>query len=503
MKQIILAFTILTLNTCIYSAIPDGDIKKGLDHIYNLKFDLAETHFTSLQSKYPDDLRPSFYLAQIYFYKALLTRDEGYYLRFLDLSDKAIELYEERLDKNEKDYDAMYYLGQAHSYRSLLMLNLNKNLIGAAFSGKTGYGMLLDLVNEKPDYYDAYMGLGLYKIAIGFVPGKYQWLLSIIGFDGNLKEGRNMLRTAYEKGKFTSVEARVYLAFFSIREREEQNFESVNIMRDVVAEYPESPVFKLFLASLLQQMNSMDESISLTNAAIEQNTNSLQNEMKKGAYSLLGTAYFRKNDFEKAAFYFEEHIKYVHPEDRYNVSLFLLGLSYEMMGDRQRSLASYQRVREDFVKERDGEGEKFFLRLAKQRASGGFTKFDSLLVIAMNIRECGRLDEAEGMYNELINMGKSTSITQDDLAKVYFELGNIYFLKGSYQQAEVMYRKCIDSKSENETWLKPHAMFELGKIYSLQGKASAANDMFAAMKDEDDFDFEVFLDMRLINFQNK
>jgi len=82
-------------------------------------------------------------------------------------------------------------------------------------------------------------------------------------------------------------------------------------------------------------------------------------------------------------------------------------------------------------------------------------------------------------------------------------LGNIYFLKGSYQQAEVMYRKCIDSKTENETWLKPHAMFELGKIYSLQGKTSSANDMFAAMKDEDDFDFEVFLDMRLNNFQNK
>ncbi|MBL8015811.1 MAG: DUF3808 domain-containing protein, partial [Ignavibacteria bacterium] len=344
MKQILLVFTLITFNTCIFSSIPDSDISTGLDHIYNLKFDLAETHFNSLQSKYPDDLRPSFYLAQIYFYKALPTRDEGFYLRFLELSDRAIELYEARLDKNEKDYDAMYYLGQAHSYRSLLMLNLNKNLIGAAFSGKTGYGMLQDLVKEKPDYYDAYMGLGLYKIAIGFVPGKYQWLLSIIGFDGDLKEGKRMLKTAYEKGKFTSVEARVYMAFFSIREREEQNFESVNIMRDVVKEYPGSPVFKLFLASLLQQMNNMDESIALTDAALNQNTNSLQNEMKKGAYSLLGTAYFRKNDFSKAAFYFEEHLKYVHPEDRYNVSQFLLGLSYEMMGERQKAITAYQRV---------------------------------------------------------------------------------------------------------------------------------------------------------------
>ena len=500
MKQFILVFTLLILGNFVYSAIPDREIKTGLDHIYNLKFDLAESHFTALQSQYPDDLRPSFYLAQIYFYKALPTRDEGYYLKFLDLSDRAIELYEERLDKNEKDYDAMYYLGQAHSYRSLLMLNLNKNLIGAAFSGKTGYGMLQDLIREKPDYYDAYMGLGLYKIAIGFVPGKYQWLLSIIGFDGDLKDGKRMLKTAYEKGKFTSVEARVYMAFFSIREREEQNFESVNIMRDVVNEYPDSPVFKLFLASLLQQMNNMDESIAVTNQALEQNTNSLQNEMKKGAYSLLGSAYFRKNDFTKAAYYFEEHLKFVHPEDRYNVSLFLLGISYEMTGERQKAIQTYQRAREDYVKERDGEGEKFFLRLAKQRVSKELTSFDSLLILAMNIRECGRLDEAEVMYKELLNKG---NVSPDDAAKLYFELGNIYFLKRTYGQAEEMYRKCIDSGVQTETWLRPHAMFELGKIYSLQGKQSAANDMFEAMKDEDDFDFEIFLDMRLINFQNR
>jgi len=500
MKQILLVFTLFFSNTCIYSAIPDGDIKTGLDLIYNLKFDLAETHFNTLQSKYPDDLRPSFYLAQIFFYKALPTRDEGYYLRFLELSDKAIELYEARLDKNDKDYDAMYYLGQAHSYRSLLMLNLNKNLIGAAFSGKTGYGLLQDLIKEKPDYFDAYMGLGLYKIAIGFVPGKYQWLLSIIGFEGNLNDGKRMLKTAYEKGKFTSVEARVYLAFFSIREREEQNFESVNIMRQVVNEYPQSPVFRLFLASLLQQMNNMEESISLTNTALELNTNSLQNEMKKGAYSLLGTAYFRKNDFSKAAYFFEEHLKYVHPEDRYNVSQFLLGLSYEMMGERQKAVYAYQRVREDFVKERDGEGEKFFLRLAKQRAAKTFTPLDSMLVIAMNVRECGRLDEAELMYKELLN---TSNIVPDDAAKLCFELGNIYFLKKAYGQAEEMYRKCINTKTETETWLKPHAMFELGKIYSLLEKQSAANDMFESMKDEDDFDFEVFLDMRLINYLNR
>lgn len=503
MKQILLILAFFAVFNTAYSDIPDSQIKAGLDMIYDLKFTEAESHFAAMERSYPGNIRPQFYLSQIYFYKSLPSRDENDYLKFLELSDKTIETGEGLLDKNEKDYDAMYYLGLAHSYRSLLMLNLNKNLIGAAFSGKTGYGILEDLVKEKPDYYDAYMGLGLYKIAIGFVPGKYQWLLSVIGFSGNLKEGKQHLETAYQKGRFSSVEARVYLAFFSIKEREESSFEAVNIMEGLIKEYPSSPVFKLFLASLYQQMNMMDESIALTGTALEQNTNSLQNEMKKGAYSILGTAYFRKNDYPAAIKNFEEHLKYVHPEDRYNVSLFLLGIAYEMTGNKPAALEYYSRTRDKFINERDGEGEKFFLRLAEQRKSRSMNRFDSLLILTMNKRECGELDLAINDYTLLLDENYTgKKLTGDDLLKIYFELGNSYFLKKDFVNAEKYYKMCMDTPEKNESWIKPHAMFELGKLYRKLGKNEQAEELFALMKDINDFDFEVFLDMRYINFIN-
>lgn len=504
MKRYLLVFIVFLIQlNSLKAAIPDEKIKAGMDLIYDLKFDEAENYFNLLQKEDPEDLRPLFYSSQIYFYKALPSRSNDDYLRFLELSDKVIEIAEKKLDKNEKDFDSMYILGLAHSYRSLLMLNLNKNLIGAAFSGKTGYRILSDLVKENPGYYDAYMGLGLYKIAIGFVPGKYQWLLSIIGFEGNLKEGKQYLKTSYEKGKFTSVESRVYLSFFAIKEREEQSFEAVNIMQQLVKEYPQSPVFRLFLASLYQQMSRMDESIELTIEALKLNTNSLQNEMKKGAYSLLATAYFRKNNFNEAIRNFEEHLKYVHNDDRYNVSLFLLGLSYELSGNRLKALENYSKVREDYINERDGEGEKFFYRLAEQRKGRGLNKFDSLLIVTMNLRECGKLDEALVTYNNLLNPEYSgKKLSEDDIAKVYFELGNTFFLKNDLRSAAENYKKCINSSVEAETWLKPHAMFELGKIYRLEGKIKESDDLFDDMRSISDFDFEVFLDMRYINYLN-
>ncbi|MBK8551480.1 MAG: hypothetical protein IPL53_10645 [Ignavibacteria bacterium] len=168
-------------------SIPDKEVLNGLDDIYNLRFDVAESKFRQLQKSNPNDLKGYFYESLLLFYKALPSRDENIFNRYIELSDNVIEKAEDILDKNENDYDALYYKGLSHSYRSLLMLSLNKSLLEAASNGNDGYRILSSLIEEHPDYYDAYMGLGLYKIAIGFVPEKFQWLLSLIGFEGNIK----------------------------------------------------------------------------------------------------------------------------------------------------------------------------------------------------------------------------------------------------------------------------------------------------------------------------
>ncbi|MCY7363112.1 MAG: TTC39/IML2 family protein, partial [Ignavibacteria bacterium] len=183
----------------------DSEVLEGLDDIYNLQFDNAESKFKKLQKSNPNDLRGFFYESLIYFYKALPTRDEESYNKYIELTETVIDKAEKLLEKNEIDYDAMYYKGLSHSYVSLLMLSLNKNLLKAASNGNDGYRILSTLTEKKPDYYDAYMGLGLYKIAIGFVPEKFQWLLSMIGFDGNINEGINYLKKSLTNGRYTKT----------------------------------------------------------------------------------------------------------------------------------------------------------------------------------------------------------------------------------------------------------------------------------------------------------
>jgi tetratricopeptide (TPR) repeat protein len=486
------------------SSPPDREVLDGLDDVYNLKFDEAENRFKRLQQSNPDDLKGYFYESLLYFYRAMPARDNAMYEKYLDLSDKVIERAEKLLDKNENDYDALYYTGLSHSYRSLLMLSLDKSLLKAASDGNDGYRILSALIEKKPDYYDAYMGLGLYKIAIGFVPEKFQWILSLIGFNGNIKEGVRLLKISMQKGKYTRVDSKVCLSIFSLKEKEDEDGESLILSKELTEEYPESAVFKVFYAGLLLQHGLNEEGIEAANEALNLNKNSFSNEIKKTANAVLGTAYFKMNDFQKAIFHFEEFMKYINPEDRYNVYLFTLGVSYELTGNRSKAVQCYQRTRDNFVNERDGELDKFFYRLAQGKINFPLNDFEKKMIDALNLRESNKLNDAINAYKDILDSKiLSKYKSNDELILFYFNYGLAYTYNKDFDKAMECFSKCIKLNPESEKWLLPHSYFELGKIYNRKGDKEKSVEMFDRIFDYDDYDFESFLQMRLANYKNR
>ncbi|MDQ3020273.1 MAG: DUF3808 domain-containing protein [Bacteroidota bacterium] len=507
MKYILYIFAYLGFS--LYSnyssgSVPDTKVLDGLNDVYNLKFDGAENKFRQLQKSDPNDIKGYFYESLLYFYRALPSRDEIFFEKYLKLSDNVIEKAEKNLDKNENDFDALYYKGLSHSYRSLLMLSLNKSLLQAASNGNEGYRILTSLIEKKPDYYDAYMGLGLYKIAIGFVPEKFQWLLSLIGFNGNIKEGVKLLRTSMQYGDYTKTDSKVFLSIFSLKEREDSDILALDLSKELTQEYPGSAVFKIFYSSLLIQYGFTDEAIATANEALDENNNSFQVDIKKAANAVLGTAYFRLNNFPKTVLYLEEFMKYVNNEDRYNLYLFTLGISYEINGDRVKALEKYKSARNDFINERDGELDKFFYRLAQEKIKTPVSEFEINLVKGINLRESNKIEDAIKTYVRVQDTQISgNSFSDDKLIQLYFNLGMAFTYNKDFIKAEECFKKCISLNPKSETWLLPHSYFELGKIYNIRGDKKQSEEMFENIFNYDDFDFESFLEMRLVNYKNK
>lgn len=482
----------------------DEEIYQGLDLIYNLRFEEAEQTFKTLQVNYPDDVKSYFYESLIYFYRAIMTGDEQVYDKFIDLSDNVINMCEDILNDDDNNLETLYYKGQAHSYRSLLMLKLNKSLFRAAINGNSGYRILNEVIKKNPEFYDAYMGLGLYKIALGFVPNSFRWLLSIIGFDGNIKDGLSYLKISMEKGKFTKVDSKVYLAIFSIREREERDKEPIKLIKSLTEQYPESPIFKLMYAGFLQQIGEIEESIRITIEAMRLNNYSLKDEVSKSALGILGNAYFRKNDFRKTIEVLEAYLKYVKDDDKYNVVYFTIGSCYELLGDRETALKNYRMVRDKFIDERDGEGEKLFYRYAMENIKEPIDEYDSILVVGMNLRESNYWEESLKVLNSLKNSKLTEKYnTDDDKIRLYYELGNVHLYMENLTEAKRYFEMCVALRPQRETWLVPHSYFELGKVYIKLYNKEKAEEMFDRISDYSDYDLETLLQMRLASFKER
>lgn len=503
-----LVFSIFLHLFVISSVLPsnpniDDLIYSGLDDLYNMKFDRARDKFITAQKNAPDDIKGYFYESLIHFYSAISGRDEGEYSEYIRKSNEVVRRCEDILDKDENNIEAMYYKGQSHSYQSLLMLSLNKSLMKAAWNGNDGYRLLSLVIEKNPGFYDAYMGLGLYKIAIGYVPEKFKWLLSIIGFDSDVSDGKKLLQTSEQKGKFTKIESKVYLSIFSLRELEEDNGESESLLKELSDKYPESPLFRSFYANILLQTGKPDLAVQNALTSLEMNKYSLQNEISKGAHYVLGMAYFRKNDFKNAAFHLEEHLKYVHKEDRYNISTFHAGMAFELLGNREKALSFYRRARTDFNEERDGEAEKLFYQYSKKLISNPINEFDSLILTAMNNRYSSKPEEALQILNNVLVSDKFTDLSDDDKIRLYMETGHTYTYSKKDDLAIDYFTRCTKLDPETEKWMIPHAYFELGKIYSRQGNTRKADEMFGKIDDYDDFELKSFLEIRLKSYKVK
>jgi tetratricopeptide (TPR) repeat protein len=252
---------------------------------------------------------------------------------------------------------------------------------------------------------------------------------------------------------------------------------------------------------MLLEQGLADESILQANEALKVNTFSFQDEIKKSASAILGSAYFRKNDFKRASSYLEEFMRYTNPEDRYNVYLFTLAVSYEFAGDRSKAIEKYRGVRKNFIEERDGELDKFFYRLAQEKLKTPITHYDSLLIVGLNLRESNKLNEAINLYEKLSNSEDfSKHATDDYKIRMYFAKGITYAYMKNFDKAMECFYKCIVMNPEHEIWLLPHSYFELGKIYARKRDSEKAQQMFEKIYDYDDFDFESFLEMRLANY---
>jgi len=246
------------------------ELEAGFHLLYELKVEEAHTRFATWQKLHPEDplgsasqaagylfeecyrqgvLTSEFFLDNKRFLgKIPLKPDAALRVAFFDAVKRAQELAQLRLNTAPNDTNALFAmalsLGMEADYASLIDKHQMDSLKKIREADKYAKALLV----IAPDAADAYLGLGTANYVIGSLLGVKKFFLGFAGIHGDKKAGIQQLQIAADRGHYLRPFAKIMLALAALREKHPDVAHTQ--LHELVAEFPENPLFASELAKL-------------------------------------------------------------------------------------------------------------------------------------------------------------------------------------------------------------------------------------------------------------
>jgi hypothetical protein len=238
----------------------------GYGQMYNLQFDEAHRTFTEWQRLHPEDpmgavsdaaaylfaqfdrlhvLQSEFFLQNDQFYAdRKLTPDPLLKQQF----DAALNHAAGLASRPPQDPNANLAALLCHGLRSDYLALIEKRY-SAAFKEMKAARMLAEqLLASHPEYYDAWIAVGVENYMLSVKSGPARWLLRLGGGQTNQALGIEKLRLTAEKGRYLAPFARLLLAVAALRDHETDR--ARDLLEALAREFPDNPLFTQELAEL-------------------------------------------------------------------------------------------------------------------------------------------------------------------------------------------------------------------------------------------------------------
>jgi len=341
---------------------------KGFDLVYSLDYDDARSAFQNLYQQYPQHPGPPLYLALTLWQHELFRRQDLQLDRFVS-PESFMQPTEDQMPAEDKNAffryigesqasclailkqepgnrDARYFLGATHGALAAFALTIDRNKREAFRQGKKAYQYHLEIVEEQPDYYDAYVTLGLYEYIVANLPWYMKWIAQIAGYRGTEERAFKYLRLAVTKSQSVSVNARNLLVVLCLREKfYEEALENAQFLHRL---YPRNFLLHLNVAQIFTEMNRPDQAAQVYMKIIAQAESGTPNYQKTPLGLLrynIGKALMDMNRLELGQRLFTAAIQDPTTAGRERALSYLcLAEVLDLIGNRQQAITNYQQV---------------------------------------------------------------------------------------------------------------------------------------------------------------
>jgi tetratricopeptide (TPR) repeat protein len=242
--------------------------------------------------------------------------------------------------RNRNDADAQYFLGAYYGVMAGYEASVARKFFSAMRNGSRCVDTHEKVLKLKPDYYDAYLSIGVYDYVAGSLPFGYKLMASMVGVRGNKKRGITRLQTIIDNNALTADDARVLLV--AIFRNEKRYDDALALLEQLSSKYPRSYLLKLERASVLMTLNRSDEAYAIFESL-------LKDPVAASALDLIHYQYAealaRNKEHKRAAAEFTAANQVGGGDANLaTVSRLRAAQMYDLAGERQEAIAHYRAV---------------------------------------------------------------------------------------------------------------------------------------------------------------
>ncbi len=485
--KLLLFCLILSFKFIIGQSLPDSSFYSANEAFYRFDFEEAQSKFESLIEKYPS--APSGYLgiAKMHLWFFLGAQDPGEFGIFEKYASLALEKGEAMADKYPDSKEVLYLLGEINTMRAIAFTTKGSTL-DAFWATKSAIGYYEDVLDLDPEFYDAYLGIGLFKYALSYVPGVFQWALSLTGLSADEELGLKYIEYAAKGGKRFQTEALFHLSKMYM-DYVANYTESEKILDELLAKYPDNVLFHYQYAILKMKSRNPEEAepalrkiLELNNPYFEQTT----------AFSLflLGDINFSRNNFEKAYEYYDKFINRARIVDYTGIASYRAGISLEMLGKEMDA-------KEYYLLGRNGNPDIADDRIAKTecqiRFSNPLTDVDKLLITVKNFLTAGKYDEIVKILPE--EPENITNPEKRGVAYSYLAEANLYL--GNYEKSKRLATLATKFDYEEKQSVMATSYYLLAEASLKLGENASAKVYLEEAEDRNDFENKDYIQSKI------
>jgi hypothetical protein len=242
---------------------------EGYEALYNLDYETARRRFQKMIELAPDHpagpqcMAASLWIQQLnesWELKSTLYSDKAYKNEktkvdqrqvdeFRRWTRRAKQLSEARLKRNDRDVEALYFLGAAEGLEAAFSAAVERKFMSALRTGSSAVDHHRKVLELSPQFYDAELTIGLQDYIIGALPLPLKMLAGTVGVRGSKKRGLKELEQVAREGHTGRDVARVLL--IDLYKREKRWDDAIATVRELSERYPRNYLFKLQLADAM------------------------------------------------------------------------------------------------------------------------------------------------------------------------------------------------------------------------------------------------------------